>query len=86
MATIVQLRDHRSPVATRDSGQMAGWGVVSLLIALAVVLGAPVVGFIVAGLFGTGMVLTRLGQRQLRQGEFVVISALHVAAVLLLSL
>lgn len=83
MATITHLRgsdrsiraDRRTPVGL----------VASLLIALAIVIGAPLVGLAIAAVFCGGMVLAELEHRTLRPGEFVAIAGLHALAVVLLS-
>ena len=84
MATIIQFRDHRdSTVDDRD--RTPTWLVGSFLMALAVVLGAPLIGLAVAALFVGGMAVSWWEERSLRPGEFAAIASLHAIAVVLLS-
>lgn len=83
MATIIQLRG-TEPSTTGGDQRTLTLLVGSLLVALAVVLEAPLIGLAVGALFCAGMALARLEQRALRPSEFVAISALHTLAVVLL--
>lgn len=65
---------------------MPTWLVGSFLVALAVVLQAPLIGLAVAVLFVGGMATTWWEGRTLGPGEFAFIAAVHTVAVVLLTL
>lgn len=86
VATIIHLGGARRSIDTVHDERVRSWLVATMLVALAVVLGAPPVGFGVAGIFAVGMILAQVERRSLRPVEFVVIASLHAAAVLLLAI
>lgn len=85
MATIIHLRDSKHASETHADHRTPTLLVGTLLLALAIVLGAPTIGFAVAGLFGAGMLLAHVERRFLGPAEFALISALHTVAVVLLA-
>ena len=83
MATIIQLRgsERFTGADTRTPTGLVG----ALLVALAAVLGATMIGVAIAVVFCGGMVLADLERRTLRPGEFAAIAGLHAVAVVLLA-
>jgi len=85
MTTITEL------YATRDHGALTrpDWKATmltaALIIALAIVVGTPIVGVVLASVFGFGIWIAALEHRVLRPAEFAAVGALHAIAVVLLA-
>lgn len=85
MTTITEsyaTRDHRA--LTRPDWK-ATMLTSAIIIALAIVVGTPIVGLILASLFSFGIWIAALERRVLRPAEFAAVGAVHAIAVVLLA-